>query len=548
MINFSRAKNSLFQEAREADRDTLHALARDSVYRRRLGILANKRDGGQASQAASAIAASFRTAGQLIENGEPKPTFDKSVALFFFIHDVPGTADHIEAALLVERAQNASLWYCRASEDKNRATFTQFYPDVPIIAQTAFFLNFDARVVAMHFNDDMTSRDLHWHDIPFLTSEGAEVYSQFRAKFPQDAKVWAPGSEGRKTILASSVFGTIADPSPSFRHFSAADPGFDSSNNHGLSSALQTEANSFKVIEPSFFALNLSDHCGRTHGRNPIEQLNAVVEAVQRWFRDNQQHRMAPLTEKQVKSWVLADAGPRGTASAFSLENLLPKKRISTLGDLTNAVALFVEVEVFMRGAHMNIIADAFLNLVRVGQRRPNFGPRTMAMLLENRHLRLRAPVKIANIGPTTQYTDIELSDEAYERARAAFLFDSADRDLREAKDDPLNEDPDPSSGWSSNNSGHHHSNARTNPQSQSALKRPRPFETRCPPPRRLSHLNGVCFQWVTDKHEKVGDQCEKRMCRFDHEWPTAASDDDKKEFRRYIRMSETERLAFKDT
>ena len=73
MINFGRAKNSLFQEAREADRDTLHALARDSVYRRRLGILANKRDGGQASQAASAIAASFRTAGQLIENGEPKP-------------------------------------------------------------------------------------------------------------------------------------------------------------------------------------------------------------------------------------------------------------------------------------------------------------------------------------------------------------------------------------------------------------------------------------------------------------------------------------------
>ena len=120
MINFGRAKNSLFQVAREADRDTLHALARDSVYRRRLGILANKKDGGQASQAASAIAASFRTAGQLIENGEPKPTFDKSVALFFFIHDVPGTADHLEAALLVERAQNASVY---------RGGFSGFFPE-----------------------------------------------------------------------------------------------------------------------------------------------------------------------------------------------------------------------------------------------------------------------------------------------------------------------------------------------------------------------------------------------------------------------------------
>ena len=255
------------------------------------------------------------------------------------------------------------------------------------------------------------------------------------------------------------------------------------------------------------------------------------------------------LVEAMNKSSLSYELLLSAANNLFKPEKFLQRAQTAAQALLdTNAVALFVEVEVFMRGAHMNIIADAFLNLVRVGQRRPNFGPRTMAMLLENRHLRLRAPVKIANIGPTTQYTDIELSDEAYERARAAFLFDSADRDLREAKDDPLNEDPDPSSGWSSNNSGHHHSNARTSTQGQSALKRPRPFETRCPPPRRLSHLNGVCFQWVTDKHEKVGDLCEKRMCRFDHDWPAAASDDDKKEFRRYIRMSETERLAFKDT
>ena len=257
---------------------------------------------------------------------------------------------------------------------------------------------------------------------------------------------------------------------------------------------------------------------------------------------------MAPLSEKQIKSWVLADAGPRGTASTFSLENLIPKKRISSLGDLTNAVALFVEVEVFMRGPHMNIIADAFLNLVRVGQRRPNFGPRTMAMLLENRHLRLRAPIQIAAIGPTTQFSEAELSDEAYERARAAFRFDSADRDLREAKDDPLHEDPDQSSYSSSNGGGHHHSGSRSQPQNQAALKRPRPTEYRCPPPRRLSHLNGVCFQWVTDKHERPGEMCEKRLCRFDHEWPFTASDDDKKEFRRYIKMSEAERIVFKDT
>jgi hypothetical protein len=276
--------------------------------------------------------------------------------------------------------------------------------------------------------------------------------------------------------------------------------------------------------------------------------LNAVVEAVQRWFRDNQQHRMLPLTEKQVKSWVLADAGPRGTASAFSLENLLPKKRIYTLGDLTNAVALFVEVEVFMRGPHMNIIADAFLYLVRVGQRRPNFGPRTMAMLMENLHLRLRSPIKITAIGPTTQLSEADLSEEAFERARAAFRFDAADRDLREAKDDPLHEEVEPPSQRSSHGSLHHSSSSGYNSHGQSSMKRPRPADVRCPPPRRLSHMNGVCFQWVTEKHEKPGEICEKRVCRFDHEWPATASDDDKKEFRRYIRMSESERLVFKDT
>jgi hypothetical protein len=41
---------------------------------------------------------------------------------------------------------------------------------------------------------------------------------------------------------------------------------------------------------------------------------------------------------------------------------------------------------------------------------------------------------------------------------------------------------------------------------------------------------------------------CEKRLCRFDHDWPATASDNDKKEFRSYIRMSETERIAFKDS
>ena len=365
----------------------------------------------------------------------------------------------------------------------------------------------------MHFNPDLSSKEIHWSEIAMLTSEGTEAYSGYRSKFPQDAKVWVPtsGSPNRSAILASSVFNSIPEPPPTYRHFSAVDPSFESSNNLGMPAALHTEANSFKVIEPSFFALNLSDHCGRTHVRNPIEMLNAVVESVQRWFRDNQQHRMAPLTEKQVKSWVLADAGPRGTSSAFSLENLLPKKRISTLGDLTNAVALFVEVEVFMRGPHMNIIADSFLYLVRVGQRRQNFGPRTMAMLLENRHLRLRAPIKIAAIGPTTQFSEADISDEAYERARAAFRFDSADHDLREAKDDPLREDDEPAPYSSSHGGGFHHSSApRSQSQGQNALKRPRPADTRCPPPRRLAHMNGVCFQWVTDKHEKSGEVCDK--------------------------------------
>jgi hypothetical protein len=444
MLNYGRTKQSLFQEAREADRDTLHAVARDSVYRRRLGALAHKKDGTPASQAASAIVASFRTAGQIAENGMPKEKFENSVAVFYFVHDVPGTDDLADTSRLIEMAQIASLWYCRVAD--MHVSFTQFYPDVPLIAQTAFSLDFDRHVAAMHFNPDHTARKINWTNFAILTSEGAEVYSHFRAKFPQDAVVWAPTTgapHSRKAILASPVFNTIPEPSPNCRHFSTLDPVFDAGGSHGMAAALQTEANSFKVIEPSFFAQNLADHCGRTHGRNPIEMLNAVVESVQRWFCDNQQHRLAPFSEKQIKSWVLADAGPRGTASTFSLENLIPKLRISTLGDLTNAVALFVEVEGFMRGSHMNIIADAFLNLVRVGQRRPNFGPRTMAMLLENRHMRLRAPIRIAAIGPTTQFSEADLADEAFERARAAFRFESTDRDLREAKDDPLHEESD---------------------------------------------------------------------------------------------------------
>ena len=70
----------------------------------------------------------------------------------------------------------------------------------------------------------------------------------FRAKF-EDAVVWAPTN------------GTPhSQPSPNFRHFSSADPGFDTSGGHGMAAALQIEANSFKGIEPSFSAQNIADH------------------------------------------------------------------------------------------------------------------------------------------------------------------------------------------------------------------------------------------------------------------------------------------------
>jgi hypothetical protein len=122
MLNYGRTKQSLFQEAHEADRDTLHAVARDSVYRRRLGALAHKKDGTPTSQAASAIFASFRTAGQIAENGMPKEKFENSVVVFYFIHDVPGTDDLADTSRIIEMAQIASLWYCRVAD--NRVSFT----------------------------------------------------------------------------------------------------------------------------------------------------------------------------------------------------------------------------------------------------------------------------------------------------------------------------------------------------------------------------------------------------------------------------------------
>ena len=554
MLNYSKTRTSIYQEAREASRDTLHALARDDVYRRRLGALAQRQDGASTTSAAEAIMASFRTVNQLEKSGAEKTIFDKAIAVFYCVPDVT-TIEETDPVIIIERAQIASLWYVRCDGDRqngDRVSFSQIYPDVPLLPQTAFTLNFHVRVAAINFNVDYSSRELVWDNFAFLTGEGAEVYAQHRARFPRDATVWAPtpSNTGRAAVSAQTVFNSIpenAGPQRVFQAFHGQEHPGDPFFSMSMPSAIHTDANSFRVIEPSFFSANLQHHCGVANnaGRNPIEQMNAVIESVQRWFRDNQQHRMAPLSDKQLKSWVLADAGPRGQGSAFALENLIPQKRISSLGDLTNAVALFVEVEVFMRGTHMNIIADAFLTLVRIGQRRQNFGPRTMAMLLENRHLRLRAPVKIPMLpnGPTRN-TDAELMDEAYERARAAFVFDRSDRDLREAKDDPLTEDHDTRSLTRNSHAQSSQSNAVRAPS------RPRhdaPM-SRCPPPKRLIHLNGVCFQWITTKNEVKGRPCDKHMCRFEHEWPTTATDDQKSEFRKYVKMDENERWEFLKT
>ena len=548
MLNYSKTRTSIYQEAREANRDTMHSLARDDVYRRRLNALATRHEGGSAAIAAEAVEASFRTVHQLDKSGANKSTFDKNIAVFFFVPDT--TLDETDPTIIIERAQAASLWYVRATGE--HVSFAQIFPDVPVIPQTAFILDFQLRVAAINFNPDYSSRELPWENFAFLTGEGAEVYAQHRQRFPREAVVWAPtpANNGRVQVPIQTVFNSIPEQASSqraYQQFHGQDQVGDPYFSMGLPSAIHTDANSFRVIEPSFFTANLQAHCGVANnaGRNPIEQLNAVVESVQRWFRDNQQHRMAPLNEKQIKSWVLADAGPRGPASAFALENLIPKKKISSLGDLTNAVALFVEVEVFMRGTHMNIIADGFLSLVRVGQRRPNFGPRTMAMLLENRHLRLRAPVKIPMLsGGPTKHAENEIMDEAYERARAAFLFDRNDRDLREAKDDPLNEDHETASF---NSSGSHQHQKHGYPTTQKRPRQDAPM-SRCPPPKRLIHLNGVCFQWITTKNEVKGRPCDKQLCRFEHEWPHTATDDQKAEFRRYVRMDENERWDFLKT
>ena len=131
------------------------------------------------------------------------------------------------------------------------------------------------------------------------------------------------------------------------------------------SPALCSEGSSFQVIELSFLPTVIRAHCGTA--RTPVEKLNAIVEAV-RWFREHQQYRVQ-LSEKQIKTWVLADAGMRGSSSAFNLENLIPEKTVQSFGQLTRAVAIFNKVEYFMRGTHMLIISDALMHLVLIAIR-----------------------------------------------------------------------------------------------------------------------------------------------------------------------------------
>ena len=140
MLNYSRTKTSIYQESREASRDTLHAIARDDVYRRRLGALVQRQDDGSATSAAESVMASFRTVNQLDKAGAEKSVFDNTI-------------DETEPAIIIERAQFASLWYFRwyfrcdnGWQNGDRVSFTQIYPDyVPILPQTASTIDFHAR-------------------------------------------------------------------------------------------------------------------------------------------------------------------------------------------------------------------------------------------------------------------------------------------------------------------------------------------------------------------------------------------------------------------
>ena len=131
--------------------------------------------------------------------------------------------------------------------------------------------------------------------------------------------------------------------------------------------------------------------------------------------------------------------------------------------------------------------------------------------------------------------------DEAYERSMFAYTFVPEDHDLRDAKENPMVEhddrDWDRGSQHSSNSGGHggHRDNRQGYPSGNNAKRArrdgggapprgPTGVRRRVPLPPRLMHCNRVCYHWVTDHNETVGQTCDTPTCRYDHAWQKNAS------------------------
>ncbi len=497
-----------------ANDDVASLFVNDSACRAALGKLAGDQTATTQHRAAAAAATALsRQASTLIPPGQHAGVVDNSIAIMF-IPDAPITTTSTRDELMAA-ATAVSIWQLRFNGGKwlFYALFPAKLPDgIPI---------------AFEINPEATA----WTGISartsLLTASGASALSSIRNFIPKMCRVWKNGNSDEPW---TSVYfhDAVAEDDPddvpdSHDHGRQSNDSqsvdYQSSPTIAVQDRTSQDAATFALVIPAFEPTALAERTLSSKG--PNESFAAIVNRFHRYLDDMRIN----LSEKQVKAWILADFHRQG--SSLNLSSLALNKGAMTLEDLTYAVAALIEGEIFLRGTHMRVIGDAYFVLVRIAAKQRDFGPASIARMIEKRMSILREPA------PKSGFEHAARDDEWVARAQAAFTIEATSPDLVDMQRYPIPEV------------------ALKRPRSPTVSDKVAPKRTRLDKkptrnldaPDRFRKFENVCYAWAADAAR--GTACRRRGCVWKHVFPTTATPPEIEEFRRWLVSTDAERNAF---